>query len=118
MERILHFLKNPVNEHIGLVEYDKLRIEEIIKKIEALENQDKLAELEKVILDYYLGKGYQIGIGGWSFKVAIQTKYKNKKLLVYFKESELDTWNYWLRIDNEQTTKEMFNKAIEWFKTN
>jgi len=35
MERILHFLKNPVNEHIGLVEYDKLRIKEIIEKLQS-----------------------------------------------------------------------------------
>lgn len=91
-------------------------LESAIEELEALEYKDRLAELEKVILDYYLAKGYQIGVGGWNFKVLILTKYKNKKLLVYFKESELHKWNLYFGLYDKKTTKLMFDKAIEHFK--
>ena len=48
---------------------------------------DKLAELEKAILEYYLTKGYQLGIGGWGFKVNISTFYKAKEIQIMFREN-------------------------------
>ena len=77
--------------------------------------QDRLAELEKVILDYYLAKGYQVGVGNWYFCVATSTCYKSKVLKIFFykdfKAKEI------LEIVQE-TTKEMFDKAIEHFSLN
>lgn len=77
--------------------------------------QDRLEELEKVILDYYLDKGYQVGVGNWYFCVAISTCYKSKVLKVFFfkdfKDEEI------VEIVQE-TTKEMFDKAIEHFSLN
>ena len=53
-------------------------------RVEADNMPDKLAELEKVILDYYLAKGYGLGVGGWTFKVNISTLYKTKDIQIMF----------------------------------
>ena len=90
-------------------------ISEAIAELESLESQDKLAELEKVILDYYLAKGYQVGVGGWAFNVEIESNYKSKQLLIYFMENRHEHYLPVFGIDTE-TTKELFDKAIEFFK--
>ena len=43
-----------------LSNYNLEDIKKAIKELEELETKDRLAELEKVILDYYLAKGYQV----------------------------------------------------------
>lgn len=83
-------------------------------RIEADNMPDRLAELEKVILDYYLDKGYQIGVGSWDFNVEIESDYKSKSLLVYFREHKHDHYSQVFKVETE-TTKEMFDKAIEYF---
>lgn len=91
---------------------DRQNIYEAIKELEALENQDKLAELEKVILDCYLAQGYQIGVGDWGFKVEINSRHKHKSLNVLFGDEE------GCRIVFTKTaiiSSEMFDKAIEFF---
>ena len=90
-------------------------LNEAIKELEKLENKDRLAELEKVILDYYLAKGYQIGIGNWRFYVEINSHYKSKSIQVYFyinnnikiKDSHV--------LGSETNTKEMFDEAFKYF---
>lgn len=84
------------------------------EKKEETEIKDRLAELEKVILDYYLAKGYQVGVGGWAFNVEIESDYKSKQLLVYFRESMHEHYSQ-VFIAEVETTKEMFDKAIEHF---
>jgi hypothetical protein len=79
--------------------------------------QDKLAELEKVILDYYLGKGYQVGVGDWSFDIDIITSYKCKLLRVIFWENKMIDKVVYVSKKCE-TTKEMFDEAIEHFSLN
>ena len=88
------------------------RIEEYFEVVETFD--DRLAELEKVILDYYLAKGYQVGVGGWAFNVEIESDYKSKQLLVYFRESMHEHYSQ-VFIAEVETTKEMFDKAIEHF---
>ena len=85
-----------------------------IKELEDLPYKDRLAELEKVILDYYLAKGYRIGVGGWAFRVEIISSYKYKRIIVYFKEHHLVNSSFAFSTINE-TTKEMFDKAFEYF---
>lgn len=80
-------------------------------RIEADKMPDRLAELEKVILDYYLNKGYQIGVGNWGFIVEIKSLHKQKYLKVSEKNGILVYQGY------KDTTKEMFDKAIEFFST-
>lgn len=91
-------------------------LKEAISEIEALETRDSLAELEKVILDYYLNNGYQLSFGGWGFKVKIETDYnKDKKLIVQFRESYLHDYLNCFTLYCKGTTKEMFDKAFEYF---
>lgn len=85
-------------------------------RVEADNMPDRLAELEKVILDYYLAKGYQIGVGGWGFNVKIESNYKSKELLVFFRESMHEHYSHLLTVESE-ITKDMFDKAIEVFST-
>ena len=97
-----------------LSNYNLEDIKKAIKELEELETKDRLAELEKVILDYYLAKGYQVGIGGWAFRVEIISYHKYKRILVYFKEHHLVNSSFAFSTINE-TTKEMFDKAFEYF---
>lgn len=76
---------------------------------------DKLAKLEKAILDFYLLKGYQINKGNWSFKVEITTKWKFKQITVFFWDNNEVTTPYY---SISSTTKEMFDKAISFFNQN
>ncbi len=85
-------------------------------RLEADEQADRLAELEKVILDYYLAKGYQVGVGGWGFNVEIESDYKLKQLLIYFKKGRNEHYEQILKIEVE-TTKEMWDKAFEFFSS-
>ena len=91
-------------------------LNEAIKELEELENKDRLAELEKVILDYYLAKGYRIGVGGWAFRVEIISFHKYKRIVVYFKEHHLVNSSFAFSTINK-STKEMFDKAFEFFST-
>ena len=92
-----------------------IKINEAIEELEALEYKDKLAELEKVILDYYLAKGYEVAIGGWGFYVVVESDYKSKQLVVYFRKVGGTNYEQILKTV-AVTTKEMFDKAIEHFK--
>lgn len=86
------------------------RIDEYFEVVETFD--DRLAELEKVILDYYLGKGYEINDGTWGFKVEIISTYKNKTMVVFF--TDKDGIKPILRL-NRKTTKKLFDRAIEYF---
>ncbi len=86
------------------------KIEEYFEVVEQFD--DRFAELEKVILDYYLVKGYQVGKGGWGFKVQIDTNYKSKQIAVWFYEEAYCNSVF----HSEKTTiKEMFDEAFKYF---
>ena len=99
-----------------LSNYNLEDIKKAIKELEELETKDRLAELEKVILDYYLAKGYRIGVGGWAFRVEIISFHKYKRIVVYFKEHHLVNSSFAFSTINK-STKEMFDKAFEFFST-
>ncbi len=99
-----------------LSNYNLEDIRKAIKELEELETKDRLAELEKVILDYYLAKGYRIGVGGWAFRVEIISFHKYKRIVVYFKEHHLVNSSFAFSTINK-STKEMFDKAFEYFST-
>lgn len=80
------------------------------------EKEDRLAELEKVILDYYLVIGYKVNVGGWAFKINISTLHKIKDIQIMFRQDICSNWEIVFRTD-AKTTKEMFDKAIEYFST-
>lgn len=86
------------------------------ERIEADNMPDKLAELEKVILDYYLAKGYQVGVGYWAFNVKIDSDYKDKNLEVSFYNGDGLPYSIVFTV-LETNTKEMFDKAIDFFRS-
>lgn len=117
--KILENLKNSLirNEGILNLDVDYSYVENIkkaIEELEALESKDRLAELEKVILDYYLVKGYQVGVGGWGFKVNISTYHKQKEIQIMFRKNRKSNYETVFRIW-QKTTKEMFDKAFDYF---
>ena len=85
-----------------------------LEKIVKEHSEDRLVELEKVILDYYLAKGYKVGIGGWGFKVNISTYHKQKEIQIMFKKDFHSNYETVFRV-TQKTTKEMFDAAFEYF---
>ena len=99
------------NSCLGSIKIAYLKeLEKIVKE----HSEDRLAELEKVILDYYSAKGYQVGIGGWEFKVNISTFHKQKEIQIMFIQDIYSNWETVFRID-KQSTKEIFDAAFEYF---
>lgn len=84
-----------------------------------MENDDMLAELEARILKYYLAKGYKLfknqkeGDPKWEFLVSILSSYKDKKLSFYFRCSDPQKDENF--VFDGKTTKEMFDKAFQYF---
>ena len=89
-------------------------LNEAIKELEELENKDRLAELEKVILDYYLAKGYKVDLFGSKFQVNISTFQNQKEIQIMFKKDFNSNYETVFRVTQE-TTKEMFDAAFEYF---
>ena len=96
-------------------------LDEAAKELEKIfkeNSEDRLAELEKVILDYYLAKGYQIGVGDWRFSVQINSDYKDKNIEVFFSDKQNNEKEFDSVVTiMEETTKKMFDKAFEYFST-
>ena len=103
------------NSSLGSIKIAYLKeLGKIIKE----HSEDRLAELEKVILDYYLAKGYQVGVGGWGFSVQINSDYKDKNIEVYFSDKQNNEKEFDSVVTiMEETTKKMFDKAFEYFST-
>ena len=98
------------NSYLGSI---KIAYGKELEKIFKENSEDRLAELEKVILDYYLAKGYQIGADGLGFKVRITTLYQWKLMHVIL----LYPTKLVFQVITE-TPKEMFDKAFEHFSIN
>ena len=96
----------------------KIAYEKELEKLVKENSEDRLAELEKVILDYYLAKGYQVGVGGWGFSVQINSDYKDKNIEVFFSDKQNNEKEFDSVVTiMEETTKKMFDKAFEYFST-
>lgn len=91
------------------------KIYDDFEKKEEAEIKDRLAELEKVILDCYLARGYKVNVGGWAFKINISTLHKIKDIQIMFRQDICSNWETVFRTD-AKTTKEMFDEAIEIFQ--
>ena len=102
-----------------LSNYNLEDIKKAIKELEKIikeHSEDRLAELEKVILDYYLAKGYRVGVGGWGFSVQINSDYKDKNIEVFFSDKQNNEKEFDSVVTiMEETTKKMFDKAFEYF---
>ena len=97
-----------------LSNYNLEDIKKAIKELEELETKDRLAELEKVILDYYLAKGYKVDLYGSKFKVNISTYQNQKEIQIMFKKDFNSNYETVFRV-TQKTTKEMFDVVFEYF---
>ncbi len=84
-------------------------------RLEADDMPDRLAELEKLVLDYCLDKGYEIGKGEWYFEIVIDTFYQWKLLVVKFTDKNKHPKPELFYQNMSVTTKEMWDKAIKHF---
>ena len=91
-------------------------IDEAIKELEELETKDRLAELEKVILDYLTKEGFKIDDISCKFEIYLETQYKLKQIQVNFKRG-VGFHSSNIFQTKAETTKEMFDKAFEYFST-
>ena len=87
-------------------------LEKIIKE----NSEDRLAELEKVIIDYYLAKGYIFDLFGSRFQINISTFQNQKEIQIMIKKDFNSNYETVFRIIHN-TTKEMFDAAFENFST-
>lgn len=89
-------------------------LNEAIKELEELETKDRLAELEKVILDYLTKEGFKIDDISCKFEIYLETQYKLKQIQVNFKRG-VGFHSSNIFQTKAETTKEMFDKAFEHF---
>ena len=85
-----------------------------LEKLVKENSEDRLAELEKVILDYLTKKGFVIDDISCKFEIYLETKYKLKQIQVYFKMG-VGFHSSNIFQTKAETTKEMFDKAFEYF---
>lgn len=91
-----------------------------VGRVEAYNMPDRLAELEKIVMDYYLAQGYEFVSGDWGFEINIVSRYKGKNItiMVYdFRNGKKDVEHIGLIWEQSTTTKEMWDKAIAHFTT-
>lgn len=85
-----------------------------LEKIVKENSEDRLAELEKVILDYLTKKGFVIDDISCKFEIYLETKYKLKQIQVDFKRG-VGFHSSNIFQTKAERTKEMFDKAFEFF---
>ena len=89
-------------------------LNEAIKELEELETKDRLAELEKVILDYLTKEGFKIDDISCKFEIYLETQYKLKQIQVNFKRG-VGFHSSNIFQTKAETTKEMFDAAFKYF---
>ncbi len=117
-DEIYKVLKNEITADIDNVDYLRSDLKCAAKAISLMipKHDDKLAELEAIIKDWYVSGGYKLD-GLWRFEIVISSHHKYKRLQVLEtnprerKEREPVTGYF-----TGETTKEMFDKAFEFFK--
>ena len=85
-----------------------------LEKIFKENSEDRLAELEKAILDYYLAEGYKFDLFGSRFQINISTFQNQKEIQILIKKDFNSNYETVFRIIHN-TTKEMFDAAFEHF---
>ena len=85
-----------------------------LEKLVKENSEDRLAELEKVILDYYLAEGYVFDLFGSRFQINISTFQYQKEIQIMIKKDFNSNYETVFRVIHN-TTKEMFDAAFEYF---
>ena len=87
-----------------------------LEKIVKENSEDRLAELEKVILDYYLARDYTFGLFGSKFQINISTLQNEKEIQIMFQKDFNSKYETVFRAV-QITTEGMFDAAFENFST-
>ena len=87
-----------------------------LEKIFKENSEDRLAELEKAILNYYLAEGYVFDLFGSRFQINISTFQYQKEIQIMIKKDFNSNYETVFRV-SQKTTKEMFDKAFEYLST-
>ena len=77
-------------------------------------SEDRLAELEKAIIDYYLAEGYKFDLFGSRFQINISTFQNQKEIQILIKKDFNSNYETVFRVIHN-TTKEMFDAAFKHF---
>ena len=85
-----------------------------LEKIVKENSEDRLAELEKVILDYYSAEGYKFDLFGSRFQINISTFQNQKEIQILIKKDFNSNYETVFKVIHN-TTKEMFDSAFEHF---
>ena len=85
-----------------------------LEKIFKENSEDRLAELEKAILNYYLAEGYVFDLFGSRFQINISTFQYQKEIQILIKKDFNSNYETVFRVIHN-TTKEMFDAAFEHF---
>ena len=94
-------------------------LDEAAKEIEKIvkdQSEDRLAELEKAIMDYYLTEGYKFDLFGSRFQINISTFQNQKEIQILIKKDFHSNYETVFRTIHN-TTKEMFDAAFKNFST-
>ena len=120
--KVLEFLKEKLAklcmsfDGVWISEEELDRAAKEIEKIFKENSSDRLEELEKVILDYYIAKGYIFDLFGSRFQINISTFQNQKEIQIMIKKDFNSNYETVFRIIHN-TTKEMFDAAFENFST-
>ena len=87
-----------------------------LEKLVKENSEDRLAELEKAIIDYYLAEGYKFDLFGSRFQINISTFQNQKEIQILIKKDFNSNYETVFRIIHN-TTKEMFDAAFKNFST-
>ena len=85
-----------------------------LEKIFKENSEDRLAELEKAILNYYLAEGYVFDLFGSRFQINISTFQYQKEIQIMIKKDFNSNYETVFRVIHNKT-KEMFDAAFEYF---
>ena len=113
MKKALDYLyaMKQANEDMGS---EPISIYEAIEELEELSIKDKLAELEKAILNYYLAKGYIFDLFGSRFQINISTFQNQKEIQIMLKKDFNSNYETVFRIIHNTPT-DIFDEAFENF---
>ena len=106
-----------ISMSIGGVWISPEELDETAKELEKIvkeHSEDRLSELEKVILDYYISKGYKFNLFGSRFQINISTFQNQKEIQIMIKKDFNSNYETVFRVIHN-TTKEMFDAAFEHF---
>ena len=86
---------------------------DLLNEAERPKSKDGLKEVEKIILDRLVEKGYVVGNDDWGFKVEINTTWKQKSLNVLLRNQDGIKPIF---TTTKEDVEQMYDEAIMFFQ--